>query len=205
MLASPHIDTKIQLAPSLGLLLVLAAASCADESSDPSQGGSSTPPASQTGSGGSHGSGGSTAAATLDDGGCAEAQAMRDYNLQWVNNARAQTGLSPYVLDDCLSGLAQRAVQDVADGGDVHGMFVRECIRNRPNCECNWQQENYGAGGGSTTDWTLFFDMPLSSMMQEPKGTGHRANIESTDYTRLGVGVVCDGASSVQFVNTFGP
>ena len=132
---------------------------------------------------------------------------MRAYMLKAVNMVRATTNLPALKLDDCLNKIADAAIADVNRGGSVHGYFSENCMNAAhgfgKSCECGWAQENYGAAGGSSYAWTDTLNVPLCGMMDEPKGVGHRGNIESPQWTRLGVGVSGSGASW-KWVHEFG-
>jgi uncharacterized protein YkwD len=130
---------------------------------------------------------------------------MRRYAADLVNAVRAMTSLPPLVLDDCLNDIAQRAIEDVADGGGVHGYFSEHCGVGslRGECECGWAQENYGAS--TQNGWKVALQGPLCGMMTEPKGWGHRGNIESPEWTRIGIGVLpWRGGEGLQWVHEFG-
>ena len=134
-------------------------------------------------------------------------QEMRAYMLKAVNMIRATTSLPPLKLDDCLNKIADAAIADVNGGGSVHGYFLANCMNAAhgfgKSCECGWAQENYGAAGGSSYAWTDTMNVPLCGMMDEPKGQGHRGNIESAQWTRLGVGVSGSGGSW-KWIHEFG-
>lgn len=116
-------------------------------------------------------------------------QEFREYTLGALNAIRARTCLQPLVLDDCLNGIAEDAY---AEAGVGHGYFIANCLNAEHNygrnCECNWAQENAGASAGSNRTWADGVHNPLCRMMTEDYGTGHRSNIESKNWFRVGVG-----------------
>ena len=115
-------------------------------------------------------------------------QMVRDYSLAALNHIRSRTCLPPLLADDCLTRIAEEAL--AANSG--HGYFLANCLLNsaqRGRCECGWAQENIGAAGGTGRTWRDGIVAPLCGMMSEPKGVGHRSNIESTQWTRVGIGV----------------
>jgi uncharacterized protein YkwD len=132
---------------------------------------------------------------------------MRQYMLDAVNTIRAMTNLPALKMDACLNKIADTAIADAATGG-VHGYFKNNCMNAAHNfgksCECNWAQENYGAAGGSSYTWKDTLNVPVCGMMDEPKGVGHRGNIENKEWTRLGVGIIKKGTGSTQWVHEFG-
>jgi uncharacterized protein YkwD len=116
-------------------------------------------------------------------------QEAREYSVQAVNYIRSLTCLPPLQLDDCLSDIGERAL--AANSG--HGYFIDNCMNAAhdygDSCECNWTQENIGMAAGSNRTWVDGVHVPLCGMMTEPKGVGHRKNIESPEWTRMGVGI----------------
>lgn len=113
----------------------------------------------------------------------------REYSLKAVNHLRARTCLPPLVLDDCLNEIAEEALA----ANRSHGYFIDHCMNQARgfgrNCECNWTQENIGAAAASGQTWVHGVHRPLCGMMTEPKGVGHRANIEHPHWVRLGVAI----------------
>lgn len=114
---------------------------------------------------------------------------FRDYSVRAVNAIRARTCLPPLARDACLDRIAQTAYDTV---GTSHSYFIANCMNSAHNygrqCECNWAQENIGAAAGTSRTWIDGVHVPLCSMMRETYGTGHRKNIESKNWRRLGVG-----------------
>ncbi|MBI4821314.1 MAG: hypothetical protein HY791_33960 [Deltaproteobacteria bacterium] len=117
---------------------------------------------------------------------------VRAYALAALNHLRSRTCLPPLSRDACLDGIGASAIATVESLG-VHGYFVQNCLDGAHgfgrSCECGWAQENYGAASGSRFSWKYGVRGPLCSMMTEPRGQGHRGNIESTEWTKLGVGL----------------
>lgn len=130
-------------------------------------------------------------------------QEVREYSLAAVNAIRARTCLPPLELDLCLNAIAEEAL--AANAG--HGYFIEHCMNAERDygrqCECNWTQENIGASYGTSRTWVDGIHGPLCRMMTEPKGQGHRANIEAPDWVRLGVGVDY-GANGATWYHEFG-
>jgi uncharacterized protein YkwD len=120
---------------------------------------------------------------------------VRKFSLDAVNHIRARTCLPPLAADSCLDDIGTRANDAVATLG-IHGYFLQNCMNAAhgygKNCECGWAQENYGAASGSSRTRKDGVIVPLCAMMTEPKGQGHRGNIENAAWTRLGVGVSYD-------------
>jgi len=109
-----------------------------------------------------------------------------------VNAIRARTCLPALAADDCLDKIGTTANEAVKTLG-IHGYFKANCMNSAygfgKSCECNWTQENYGAASGSSRTWKDGIIVPLCGMMEEPKGQGHRGNIESSEWKRMGSGV----------------
>ena len=109
------------------------------------------------------------------------------YSLEAVNFLRWRTALPPLKSAPALHDIAERAL--AYDQG--HGYFIENCMNAKNgygrNCEAGWAQENIGGAWGSSRTWKDGVRVPLCRMMEEPKGMGHRANIESKEWKRLGV------------------
>lgn len=121
---------------------------------------------------------------------------VQKYSLDAVNYLRSRTCLPPLVLDSCLNRIAFDAL---AIGG-FHVYFRENCMNAAHDfgrdCECDWGQENIGLAYGTRRTWADGIQVPLCGMMEEPKGVGHRANIENDEWTRLGVGVDYDDSGA---------
>ena len=96
----------------------------------------------------------------------------------------------------------------MAKGAAVHDYFQKNCMNASKGfgktCECGWAQENYGAAGGTSYLWKDSINVPLCGMMDEPKGVGHRSNIESKEWKRLGTGFTRSGSSGLGWTQEFG-
>ncbi|NOK61725.1 MAG: hypothetical protein GFH27_549313n133 [Chloroflexi bacterium AL-W] len=122
-----------------------------------------------------------------------------NYSLEAVNFLRWRTTLPPLQPDPALNDIAERAL--AYDQG--HGYFIENCMSTQydygRNCEAGWAQENIGGAWGSSRTWKDGVRVPLCRMMEEPKGGGHRANIESEEWTRLGVAGDVEGTGAYWF------
>jgi hypothetical protein len=114
---------------------------------------------------------------------------VRKYSFDALNYIRAMTCLPPLKIDTCLNQIAESAL--AANAG--HGYFLQNCMNSAYNygksCKCGWAQENIGASYGTGRTWKDGVQNPLCGMMTEPKGKGHRGNIESKTWTRIGIGI----------------
>lgn len=128
---------------------------------------------------------------------------VRAYSLAAVNAIRARTCLPALTEDSCLDGIAESALA----ANNTHGYFIDNCMNAAHNfgraCTCNWAQENIGAAYGTSRNWTDGIQSPLCRMMTEPKGRGHRSNIESAEWKRIGIGASWT-SSGATFYHEFG-
>jgi len=135
---------------------------------------------------------------TLDD--------VWSFSLKAVNYLRSRTCLPSLTFDEGLSAIAAQALE-ANDTLGIHGFFQENCMNAEHQfgdaCTCDWSQENYGAASGSDWTWRDGIMVPLCGMMTEPKGVGHRSNIESTEWKRMGVGVTWD-AHGANWYHEFG-
>ncbi len=129
--------------------------------------------------------------------------------LTLVNKARVAEGLAPYSLSSLLSSAAQRhaddlAVNGFADPDDVHlgsdGTHEQQRITDagyeawsRGNGDLT-VDENVWSGQGGAEEAMAFFMEDLI----------HRANILSTVYREIGIGVASDAAGRSYYVLDFG-
>jgi uncharacterized protein YjlB len=132
---------------------------------------------------------------------------VRAYALAAVNHIRSRTGLPPYRADAALDDIAERALAAVSTLG-IHGYFIQNCMNKAHNygrsCEAGWAQENYGAAFGTRRSWKEGIRIPLCGMMTEPKGEGHRANIESPKFTRMGASAAGTQKNGAAWTHEFG-
>jgi uncharacterized protein YkwD len=114
---------------------------------------------------------------------------VRAYSFKALNYIRSRTCLPPLTSDACLQDIAEKAL--AANAG--HGYFIANCMNAAHSygkaCKCSWTQENIGASYGTGRTWKDGVRIPLCNMMLEPKGKGHRGNIESKTWKRVGVGI----------------
>jgi hypothetical protein len=134
-------------------------------------------------------------------------QAVREFALAAVNHIRARTNLPPLKGDAAIDDIADRALAAVPTLG-VHGYFKANCLNAAHDfgrkCEAGWAQENYGAASGSRRTWKDGIRVPLCGMMTEPKGQGHRGNIESKEWTRMGSSVTGTKSNGAEWNHEFG-
>jgi len=132
------------------------------------------------------------------DGAPPDMDEARRYNLEKVNEYRAQEGLEPVVLDDEANVFAQAASEQLSLDHVPH-LYFRT---NVYICKCGLNAENQGSPNGwRVRDVHVQIDQILAAMMQSP---GHRANMLNPAYRRLGAGLVRPG-KDLYFTNDFGP
>ena len=97
--------------------------------------------------------------------------------VRLVNSARAVRGLAPLTVSPDLAAVASRQAASMASAG------VLSHTPNLPGAVCCWSAvgENVGEGGSASA-------VQQAMMASSP----HRANILSTSYTQVGVGVAVD-------------
>lgn len=124
--------------------------------------------------------------------------AEQQYTLQLHNQARAAAGVPALVLDSAINTAATRNAQDMA----TQGYFAHVSPQGKQPWD--WMREAgvvfHAAGqnigmdpsGASSTNASIkrLFDM---MMAETPPNDGHRVNILSATYHRLGVGTATSG------------
>jgi uncharacterized protein YkwD len=126
--------------------------------------------------------------------------AARAYNLQRINEIRAQAGLAPYQSDDRMNEFAAAASKALSQTQVAHAYFSQ----NVGACNCGIRAENQGDPSGWTpADYKTQIDEILRVMMDEGPGGGHHDAIVSTRHTKIGMGFVGLGGE-LYFTNDFG-
>jgi hypothetical protein len=133
----------------------------------------------------------------LDDiipGACPSPGFLREYNLSVLNDIRTGRGLSPLEMTECLNGIAAEGNADYVETQEAHAHFRAECLRERPDCECSWHQENQGwCCWNPDWTWRRAFDWMIDQMMAEERYRGgHFLNITAEDHTMVGIDVHCE-------------
>jgi hypothetical protein len=121
------------------------------------------------------------------------------YQLQLINALRADSGLAPYVLDDCLSGIAMLATEELVRDREYHGKYRRECVPVKPYCECGWDRENQAVSDGPSPTEAIAagFETGLRTEL-------FADNVLSSSLARVGIAVIVTG--NVTWVSAeFGP
>ncbi len=123
--------------------------------------------------------------------------------LDTLNMYRAQNSAAPLVLDDTLSAFALAGSQELEQDNLPHKHFMDASSSGAiwTSGFCHSAGENQ-APGWPAADVDATIDAILKAMMDEGPGGGHHDNIVSTDFTRVGVGLVVD-SGSLWFTNDF--
>jgi uncharacterized protein YkwD len=119
------------------------------------------------------------------------------YNVDRVNQYRAQAGLPPLLYDARLSAFAKVGSQRLASDHSPHANFAENAQSQHFGSR---SAENQGDPGGvpvmDADPWrnaTKQVDIMLKLMMDEGPGGGHYDNIMSPKLRRIGVGNVYVG------------
>lgn len=132
------------------------------------------------------------------------------YNLDRINQLRAQAGLQPLVLDAQLTQFAREGSAQLMRDHVPHGHFAQ-------SGSSMWKQGFNGAAAenqGSNTGWPRLaqdptsnekqqIDQILSMMMREGPGGGHHDNILNPKMKRMGIGLVEDSEGKLWMTNDF--
>ena len=118
-----------------------------------------------------------------------------------INNERTQRGLAPLAHHGCVTYVAQLRSDDMASRGYFsHTSPEGETafsLLTKYNVPYGWAGENL-ARNNYPNNQTV--GVAIQSLMNSP---GHRANILSTNYTHLGVGLAIDGSGMKYFTMIF--
>ncbi|WP_052432912.1 CAP domain-containing protein [Streptacidiphilus carbonis] len=131
--------------------------------------------------------------------------------LALINRARAAAGLSPYTLTAGLNASAAAHNKVMASGcGLSHQCPGEPAFGDRENAAgVQWTSagENIGEGGGvDSSDAAIATSaVGLTQMMLDEKAPddGHRKNILSSSFTRVGIAVYRDSSGTVWLTQDF--
>lgn len=148
------------------------------------------------GNGGGGGSGGGSSGGPYT--------AEQQHNLDAVNAYRAMVGAPPLVLDDALTAYALAGSQQLMADHTPHAHFRATSCPYQAGCAENQGDPN---GWHAMSSVNAQIDDILLAMWNEGPGTGsahgHYNNMVNPAYTKLGVGLVVDGAGELYFTNDF--
>lgn len=131
--------------------------------------------------------------------------------LGLINKARAQQGLPPYTLLDGLMNSAAQHNKVMESGcGLSHQCPGEPAFGDRESANgVHWSSagENIGTGGpvADTPEAIASMAVRLTQGMldEQPPNDGHRRNILSSDFTRIGIAVHRDSSGSVWLTQDF--
>lgn len=127
------------------------------------------------------------------------------FNL--INQDRAAQGLYAYTLNSTLSNGARRHSQTMADGCGMQ----HQCSGEPDPCQrvtnegISWTScgENIGYSSPNPTAWGGVQSIDQDMMNEQPPDDGHRQNLLSSSYHRVGVGIVIDSKGTVWVTEDF--
>lgn len=116
--------------------------------------------------------------------------------LGLINTERAKGGLPPVTMDKRLQGVAREHAQDMLERG-YFSHYTPEGLS--PFDRLDKAGVSYTAAGENLA-FSPNVTLAMQGLMQSP---GHRANILSKDFGKVGVGVVSAGIYGEMFVQEF--
>lgn len=153
-----------------------------------------------SGSGGSSGSGSPAPAPS-------GASQLEQQLFNLINQDRAAQGLYPYVLNGTLSaGARQHSVVMSSSCGMSH-----QCPGEPDPCTrvtnegISWTScgENIGNSSPNPTNWAAVQGIEQDMLNEQPPDDGHRRNLLSSSFHRVGVGIVIDAKGIVWITEDF--
>ncbi len=119
-----------------------------------------------------------------------------DQMLAMVNTERTSRGLSPLVMDKKLQDVARSHAQDMLERG-YFSHYTPEGLS--PFDRMDQAGISYVAAGENLA-FSPNVTLAMQGLMQSP---GHRANILSKDFGKVGIGVISAGIYGEMFVQEF--
>lgn len=126
------------------------------------------------------------------------------FNL--INQDRANQGLGPYTLNRTLSNGALLHSQAMSSCGMSH-----QCPGEDEPCQrvsnegVSWSScgENVGYSSPNPTNWGGVQRIEQTMMGEQPPDDGHRQNLLSTSFNRVGIGIYIDAQGIVWVTEDF--
>jgi len=145
-------------------------------------------------------SGGSTAPVT------GLAQQLRQQLFALINQDRASQGLSAYTLNSTLSSGALLHSKKMSSCGLSH-----QCPGEADPCQrisaegISWTScgENVGYTSANPTNWSGVQKIEQGMLAEQPPDDGHRRNLLSTSFHRVGIGIYVDSSGLVWLTEDF--
>lgn len=127
------------------------------------------------------------------------------FNL--INQDRSAQGLYAYTLNSTLSNGARAHSQTMADGCGMQ----HQCSGEPDPCQrvtnegISWTScgENIGYSPPNPTNWGGVQSIDQLMINEQPPDDGHRQNLLSSSYHRVGVGIVIDSKGTVWVTEDF--
>jgi uncharacterized protein YkwD len=170
---------------------------------------STRPPAPPSGSGGgsNSGGGGDGSPTPTPPPAPSGASQLEQQLFALINSDRAAQGLYPYVLNSTLSGGARQHSVVMSGSCGMNHQCPGEpdsCTRET-NEGISWTScgENIGYTGPNPTDWAGVQGIEQDMLNEQPPNDGHRLNLLSSSYHRVGVGIIIDSKGLVWITEDF--
>ena len=122
--------------------------------------------------------------------------AVEQQMLQMVNSARQANGLPPLVADDALRAIARAHGQDML----ARGYFSHYTPEGLSPFDRMDQAGIQYTAAGENLAFSPNLTLAMQGLMRSP---GHRANILSKDFHKVGIGVIDAGIYGEMFVQDF--
>jgi uncharacterized protein YkwD len=124
-----------------------------------------------------------------------------------INQDRAAQGLYPYTLNSTLSNGARQHSQTMADGCGLQ----HQCPGEPDPCQrvtdegVSWTScgENIGYSSPDPTAWGGVQAIDQDMLDEQPPNDGHRQNLLSSSFHRVGIGIVIDSRGIVWVTEDF--
>jgi uncharacterized protein YkwD len=132
---------------------------------------------------------------------------LAQYNVDRINQYRAQHGLPALARDGTIDTFAQAGSQQLSQDHTAHAHFLAQA-RGAPGFG-SFRGENQGdpsgvraLDGDAVINGQKQVDLMLQMMMDEGPGGGHYDNMMNPKYTRVGIGIVYVG-NTLYMTNDF--
>ena len=122
---------------------------------------------------------------------------MEAWQLNAVNQARANAGVAPLTIDPRIHGETLQHSRDMICYGFGHFVPPGTTPASRmaaAGVTFNWHGENIGEAGEGT-DLQKVMWLFNSMMAEQPPNDGHRQNILSPHFTITGIGIFVENGS----------
>jgi uncharacterized protein YkwD len=138
------------------------------------------------------------------------ASAFEQYNLDRINQLRAQAGVQPLVLDPQITTFAREGTAQLMRDHVPHAHFAQAGNAMWHEGFNGGAAENQGANTGwprasndPSDNEKRQIDQILASMMKEGPGGGHHDNMLNPKMKRFGVGLAEDSEGKLYLTNDF--